>query len=58
MGIFLTGSRESGLNCLTWAFIDRLNPNDVKIAATVLTYQLWLQALEIEALMIQTIKPR
>ena len=48
---------RGGHKALAWAFIDRLNPDDVRIVATVLTYQLWLQALEIEALMIQTVKP-
>jgi excinuclease UvrABC nuclease subunit len=48
---------RGGHKAFAWAFIDRLNPDDVRIVALALPYQSWLQALEIEALMIQIVKP-
>lgn len=49
---------RGGHKALGWAFIDRLDPDDVRIAASVLGYQAWLQSLEIEVRMIQTLRPR
>lgn len=49
---------RGGHKALGWAFIDRLDPDHVKIATVRLGYQTWLQALEIEARMIQVLRPR
>ncbi|OLP15406.1 hypothetical protein BST81_26575 [Leptolyngbya sp. 'hensonii'] len=49
---------RGGHKALGWAFIDRLDPDAVRIVAVVLGYQAWLQSLEIEARMIQTVRPR
>jgi excinuclease UvrABC nuclease subunit len=49
---------RGGHKALGWAFIDRLDPDEVKVAAVGLGYQAWLQALEIEARMIQALRPR
>ena len=49
---------RGGHKALGWAFIDRLDPDDMRIAASVLGYQAWLQSLEIEVRMIQTLRPR
>ena len=49
---------RGGHKALGWAFIERLDPDDVRIAASVLGYQSWLQSLEIEVRMIQTLRPR
>ena len=49
---------RGGHKALGWAFIDRLEPDEVKVAAVRLGYQAWLNALEIEARMIQALRPR
>lgn len=49
---------RDGHKSLAWAFIDRLDPDDVRIITVVLGYQAWLQSLEIEARMIQLARPR
>ncbi|MCU0544659.1 MAG: GIY-YIG nuclease family protein [Oscillatoriaceae cyanobacterium Prado104] len=49
---------RGGHKALGWAFIDRFDPDDVKIATVRLGYQAWLHALEIEARMIQALRPR
>lgn len=49
---------RGGHKALGWAFIDRFDPDHVKVMAAVLGYQGWLQVLDIEALMIQAIRPR
>jgi excinuclease UvrABC nuclease subunit len=47
-----------GHKALVWAFIDRLDPDDLRIAF-VLTSPQWRRSqLEIETLIIQAIKPR
>jgi excinuclease UvrABC nuclease subunit len=49
---------RGGHKALGWAFIDRLNPDDVRIVTVRLGYLAWTQALEIEARMIQIARPR
>jgi excinuclease UvrABC nuclease subunit len=49
---------RGGHKALGWAFIDRLDPDVVRIIAVVLGYQAWLQSLDIEARMIQSVRPR
>ena len=49
---------RGGHKSLGWAFIDRLNPDNVRIVAVRLGYQAWIQSLEIEARMIQIVRPR
>jgi excinuclease UvrABC nuclease subunit len=49
---------RGGHKSLGWAFIDRLNPDEVRIVAVRLGYQAWMQSLEIEARMIQIARPR
>lgn len=49
---------RGGHKALGWAFIDRLDPEAVRIVAVVLGFEAWRQSLDIEALMIQTIRPR
>jgi excinuclease UvrABC nuclease subunit len=47
----------SGHKALGWAFIDRLDPDDVRIVAEVMGYRAWQNALDIEARMIQRVRP-
>ncbi len=49
---------RGGHKALGWAFIDRYDPNDVRIVAVVLGWKAWQNCLDLEALMIQTIRPR
>jgi excinuclease UvrABC nuclease subunit len=49
---------RGGHKALAWAFIDRLDPDAVRIISVVLGFQAWRQALEIEARMIQIVRPR
>jgi excinuclease UvrABC nuclease subunit len=49
---------RGGHKALGWAFIDRLSPDDVRIVTVRLGYSAWVQALEIEARMIQIARPR
>lgn len=48
---------RNGHKALGWAFVDRLDPEDVRIAARVLGYRAWQQVLDIEARMIQIARP-
>lgn len=48
---------RGGHKALGWAFIDRLNPDEVKIATVRWQYHAWLQSLELEARMIQALRP-
>ena len=49
---------RGGHKALGWAFIDRLDPDAVRIVAVRLGYQAWNQSLDIEARMIQIARPR
>lgn len=49
---------RNGHKALGWAFIDRLDPDEVRIMAVKLGYQGWLRSLDIEARMIQIVRPR
>jgi len=49
---------RGGHKALGWAFIDRLDPDAVRVATIPLGYQAWLDALELEARMIQKLRPR
>lgn len=49
---------RGGHKSLGWAFIDRLNPDEVGIVAVRLGYQAWVRSLDIEARMIQIARPR
>ena len=49
---------RGGHKALAWAFIDRLDPDAVRIISVVLGFEAWRQALEIEARMIQIVRPR
>jgi excinuclease UvrABC nuclease subunit len=48
---------RNGHKALGWAFVDRLDPNDVRIFAEVMGYRIWEGALDIEARMIQIARP-
>ena len=49
---------RGGHKALGWAFIDRLDPNDVRIIALPLGLEAARQSLDIEARMIQIARPR
>ena len=49
---------RGGHKALGWAFIDRLDPNDVRIAVATLDWETAQYTLDIEARMIQTLRPR
>lgn len=49
---------RGGHKALGWAFIDRLDPDTVRIVTVRLGYQAWLRSLDIEARMIQIARPR
>lgn len=49
---------RGGHKALGWAFIDRLDPNDVRIIALPLGLEATRQSLDIEAKMIQITRPR
>jgi excinuclease UvrABC nuclease subunit len=49
---------RGGHKALGWAFIDRLDPNDVGIAVVTLNWETAQYSLDIEARMIQTLRPR
>jgi excinuclease UvrABC nuclease subunit len=48
---------RNGHKALGWAFVDRLDPDDVRIVACVMGYRAWQQVLDIEARMIQIVRP-
>jgi excinuclease UvrABC nuclease subunit len=48
---------RNGHKALGWAFVDRLDPDDVRIAAVVTSHRAWGQVLDIEARMIQIERP-
>lgn len=48
---------RGGYKALGWAFIDRLNPDDVRIAAVTLEWKTWQSCLDIEARILQTAQP-
>jgi excinuclease UvrABC nuclease subunit len=48
----------SGHKALVWALIDRLDPDDLRIASAVTPTQWRRSQLEIETLIIQMVKPR
>lgn len=47
-----------GHKALYYAYLDRLDPDDVRIAVVTLTYNQRLRALDLESLMLQAAKPR
>lgn len=47
-----------GHKALYYAYLDRLDPDDVRIAVVTLTYNQRLRALDLEAFMLQVAKPR
>jgi excinuclease UvrABC nuclease subunit len=47
-----------GHKALVWALIDRLDPDDLRIAFVITSPQWRRSQLELETLIIQTIKPR
>jgi excinuclease UvrABC nuclease subunit len=49
---------RGGHKALGWAFIDRLDPNDVHIATVIMGWEALRYTLDIEARMIQTVRPR
>jgi excinuclease UvrABC nuclease subunit len=49
---------RGGHKALGWAFIERLDPDSVRIGAVPLVWNLWQQALDIEALILQASRPR
>ena len=49
---------RNGHKALAWAFIDRLDPDDVRIAAVGIDRQTAQQVEYIETLMIQSARPR
>jgi excinuclease UvrABC nuclease subunit len=48
---------RNGHKALGWAFVDRLDPDDVRIFVEVMGYRAWQSALDIEARMIQIARP-
>jgi excinuclease UvrABC nuclease subunit len=48
---------RNGHKALGWAFVDRLDPNDVRIVTILLGHEAWRQVLDIEAGMIQIARP-
>ncbi|MBD2329683.1 GIY-YIG nuclease family protein [Alkalinema sp. FACHB-956] len=48
---------RSGHKALAWAFIDRLDPDDVRVVADILRFRAWQNMLDIEATMIQLSRP-
>jgi excinuclease UvrABC nuclease subunit len=49
---------RGGHKALGWAFIDRFDPDDVRIAAVIIGWDALHYILDIEARMLQTIRPR
>jgi excinuclease UvrABC nuclease subunit len=49
---------RGGYKALGWAFIDRLDPNDVRIATVIIGWEALSYILDLEARMIQTVRPR
>lgn len=47
-----------GHKALYYAYLDRLAPDDVRIAVVTVTFQQRTQLLDLEALMLQVAKPR
>lgn len=47
-----------GHKALVWALIDRLDPDDIRIAFVLTSFPWQRSQLELETLIIQTIKPR
>jgi excinuclease UvrABC nuclease subunit len=46
-----------GHKALCWAFIDRYNPDDIRIAVYPTNIELWMRSADIEALMIKAQQP-
>ncbi|WP_249068508.1 GIY-YIG nuclease family protein [Argonema antarcticum] len=47
-----------GHKALVWAYIERLDPDDVRIVTVALSYEWRRLQLDLETVMIQTLKPR
>jgi excinuclease UvrABC nuclease subunit len=47
-----------GHKALVWALIDRLDPDDIRIASVLTSFQWRRSQLELETLIIQIVKPR
>ncbi|MBD2023798.1 GIY-YIG nuclease family protein [Leptolyngbya sp. FACHB-711] len=48
---------RGGHKALGWAFIDRLDPGDVRVACTTLTFQWNRVSYELEQIMIKRVQP-
>ena len=49
---------RGGHKALGWAFIERLDPDNVRICTVLLGWNLWQQALDLEAMILQASRPR
>ncbi|MBD1856427.1 MULTISPECIES: GIY-YIG nuclease family protein [Leptolyngbya] len=47
-----------GHKAISWAYIERIDPDDIRICTVVLSNEWRRSQLELETLMIQTLKPR
>lgn len=47
-----------GHKAISWAYVERIAPDDIRICAVVLSNEWRRSRLELETLMIQTLKPR
>jgi excinuclease UvrABC nuclease subunit len=49
---------KGGHKALGWAFIERLNPDAVRIATVTIGWDAWQRSLDIEARILQIARPR
>jgi excinuclease UvrABC nuclease subunit len=47
-----------GHKAISWAYVERIDPDEIRICAVVLSTEWRRSQLELETLMIQTLKPR
>ena len=54
----IRGRFTGGHKAISWAYVERIDPDEIRICAVILSNE-WRRAqLELETLLIQTIKPR
>lgn len=49
---------KNGHKAFFWAWLEGIKPEEVSIAFVSLSFEDWLQSLEIEVLILQTLRPR
>jgi excinuclease UvrABC nuclease subunit len=54
----IRGRFTGGHKAISWAYVERIDPNEIRICAVILSNEWRRSQLELETLMIQILKPR